>query len=139
MGQIDSVKDRFDTDIEVVTASRKTTGIWDRHLTTIGGGAMTCVESDKRLIRVFHDHETHGSYFIQVDGDIETRIERSGKDEMRILFTRRSGAFICGDHLLRLELDAPQTIQDPRGRSMTFRRFRHPECLLSDLLDRVHA
>ena len=138
MGTIDSIADRFETDIEVVTDPHKVTGMWDRQLSTVGGGAMTCVGGDKRQIRVFHDYVTHGAFVVQVDKDIEIRIERRSKSEMIVRF-ERLGDVIGGERRLTLELDVPQTIQDPRGRTMTFRRFRHPEHLLRDLFDRVHA
>lgn len=137
MGMIASSIDRYSSDIEVITAPGKSTGIWERVLSTVGGGAMTCVMSDKIQIRVFHDSATHGSYVILVDGDIDIRIERCSKEEMLVRFTRSDGTIITACHL-NLKPSVSQTIQSPHGRFMTFRRFWHHERLLDDLLARVN-
>lgn len=138
MGTIESLTDRLVTDIEVVTAPDKTTGIHSRRESTVGGGAMTCVASDKRQIRVFHDHTHHGSHVLQVDGDIEILVQRTGPADVLVRF-EVNGDTIGGDRRLHLEVGETKTITSPKGRTMTFRRFRHPECLLDDLFKWVHA
>lgn len=138
MGTIDSIADRFETDIELETVPDKLTGIYSRRESTVGGGAMTCVASDKRQLRVFHDHVHHGSLVIQVDGDIEVLVQRTGPADVLVRF-EVNGDVIGGERRIRLEIGETKTVVSPRGRTMTFRRYRHPARLLDDLFKRVHA
>lgn len=138
MGSISSLSDRQSTDIEMETAPDKATGIHSRRESTVEGGAMLCVAGQKREFRIFLDHTTHGSHIVQVDGDLETLVQRVGPAEMLVRFEVR-GDLIGGERRIRLEVGEEKTIVSPRGRTMTFRRYRHPDHLLHDLWQRLDA
>jgi len=138
MGTIENLSDRLRTDIEMESLPDKATGIYSRRESTVDGGAMLCVANDRKQYRVFLDHETHGSYVIQVEGDLETTVKRVGPAEMLVRFEVR-GDLIGGERRIRLEVGESATLTSPRGRAMTFRRYRHPEHLLHDLWQRLDA
>lgn len=138
MGTISDISDRQETDIEVVTLPEHATGIYERQISTVDGGAMTSLGGAAKSIRVYHDNDTHGSYVIQVDGENEMRIERRSKSAMHVSFMRKDGA-VYFERLIVLEVGASVRIEDTGGRPMTFRRFRHPECLLREMFDRLNT
>ena len=138
MGLISSLSDRHRTDIEMETAPDKMTGIYSRRESTVEGGAMLCVAGQKRQFRIFLDHTTHGSHIIQVDGDLDVTVKRVGPAEMLVRFEVR-GDLIGGERHIRLEVGEAKTLTSPRGRTMIFRRYRHPDRLLDELWQRIDA
>lgn len=137
MGTIDSIADRQRTNIEMETLPPSKTGIWERMLDTTKGGAISSVGSEKRVIRVFHDNGTHGSYVIHVDGAYEMRFERRSHSSVSITYSKDGKPFF--ERLLELDVGQAVRIEDASGRPIVFRRTLHPACLLDDLFKRVHA
>lgn len=123
--------------IEVETLPHAKTGMWDRHLCTRAGGAMSLVSGGKRQIRVFHDAAKHGSFVITVDGDAEMLLERVSGSSLKVEITR-PGAGVSR-RFIDLELDKSVLLEDPSGRPMVLRRRQKPSCLLDELIERVNA